>query len=122
MLCGTKNGCSYGKFWANDESISFGEMGSNFGYCKNMADGMRYQVADQLVGSKDTVYVPLDRSDSLVIGMNWYDDDTYTMDDHQCFGEYTYYPRDIEEIASMDNREKIYERVFVERGGGVCAM
>ena len=48
---------------------------------------MRYQVADYLVGLKDTVYIPLDRLDSLVIGMNWYDDDTRTADDRQCLGD-----------------------------------
>lgn len=30
---------------------------------------------------------------------------------------YMYYPGDIEEIISMDNQEKIYERGFVGRGG-----
>ena len=111
-------GCSHGKMWANDKSFSTGEMGPSFSYCINMADHMRYQVADYSVASKDIVYIPLDRLDSLVIGMNWYDD-TRIVDNRQCLGEYTYYPRDIEEIATMDNQEKIYERGFIEHGGGV---
>jgi len=111
-------GCSYGTLWVNDKEIEIGFSGGHWGHCFEMADSMRYQVADYSTGSKDIAYIPLDRYDSLVIGMNWYDEDLNTDDDRMCLGEYTYYPRDIEEIASMDNQEKTYERVFVERGGG----
>jgi hypothetical protein len=115
-------GCSYAKLWANEETISIGEMGPSFGYCLNLSDRTRYRVSEISVGDRDTVRVPLEVSESLVIGLNWYDDDSSTADDLQCYGEFTYNSRDILEIAALPGRQKSYSRIFSERGGGDCAI
>ncbi len=122
-------GCSYGTLWANDKSISIGEISPSFGICKRLADDSCYHVSELTDDGNYRVYVPLEKFDKLVVGLNWYDadwDDAHgdlgNSDDLQCEGSYTYYYDDLYRIAAEPGHRKIYRKYFSERGGGTCGM
>jgi len=112
-------GCSFANLWANDENIDVG-YSDNWG-CYWWSSGGLYKVSDIYDVETDTVVVFLSRMDSLIIGMNVYDYDI-GYDDKQCYGEYIYYPQDLEEIAKLPDKTKTYTRNFSESGGGRCKM
>ena len=116
------NGCSYGTLWTNDKRINIGYGGGNFVLCKEMADGSCYEVENACYTvTTNKLWIPLDATESLVIGMNWYDNDRYN-DDRQCYAEYRFTPRDLQDIAALSNHRETYLKYFSERGGGSCAL
>jgi len=117
----SRNGCCFGNFWANDQNIDFGA--SNYWDCQDFAEDKLYKISDfsYLGVDSDTVLVPLERWDSLTIGMDLWDDDIGD-DDRMCRGRYIYYPGEIVEIAKLPDRKKTYTRHFNEYGVGYCRM
>ena len=90
---------------------------------QDFAEDKLYKISDfsYLGVDSDTVLVPLERWDSLTIGMDLWDDDIGD-DDRMCRGRYIYYPGEIVEIAKLPDRKKTYTRHFNEYGVGYCRM
>ena len=112
-------GCSYANLWANDQNIDVGS--SDRWDCFHWTTDVAYRVIDQRFIDNDTLIERLDKTETLTIGMNVYDHDVLA-DDKQCYGEYEYSPRDLEEITRMPGHSKTYTRYFCESGGGCCIM
>ena len=114
-----ENGCSFANLWANDQKIDVGS--SDKWDCFPWAEHAVYAVAEQYGVTTDTIIEGLEDHETLTIGMNVYDDDEIN-DDKQCYGEYTYYPRDLKRIATQPSHEETYIKSFCESGGGCCLM
>ena len=113
------NGCSYGTLWANERRIRIG----NENFCFYMADDSCYLVDEIPFVTSNELWIPLGDMESLYIGMNWYDLDTWpNPDDRQCYAEYRFMAEDIEDIAARSNRRQTFYKYFSERGGGRCGL
>jgi hypothetical protein len=118
-------GCSYGTLWANEEEIHIGEMGPSYGYCLELADDTCYKVSDISHECNDRIWVPLEEDEMLVIGMNWYDEDSGlgNSDDLQCEGYVAYTAHDFSDlVANQPNRRLTRAFWFSQNGGGTCGL
>ncbi|MCJ7520473.1 MAG: Ig-like domain-containing protein [Anaerolineaceae bacterium] len=118
---GEDEGCNYADLWANDQIIDIGA-GSGMYVCYRWASGGLYKISEINFVETDTLLVPLDKDENLAVGMNVIDDDEYSSDDLQCYGEYIHTFGELQGIAASPDKKYTYIRSFYERGGGGCDM